>query len=286
MNRTSRASSEVRIAARSPLRSSDGPATVRIPTPSSSRMMYARLVFPSPGGPTSSTWSSASPRVIAAVSTTSSCAFSRSCPTNSARCRGRSERSNSSSAPSERRRERRADSLIPAPALVEPRAHAAFLQRLAHALLGREIRIDLGERPLGVEHRVAELDERIAGGQVVARRRPAARPGRSPIFSFSSSTTRCAVFLPIPGIASNRAVSSSTIARRSSADGRAGDDRERHLRPDAADRDQVLEQLALRRVGEPVELRARPRARRGTSRATTSSAPSARRSAPGVAATR
>ena len=36
----------------SPFRSSAGPATVRMPTPSSSRTMNARLVLPSPGGPT------------------------------------------------------------------------------------------------------------------------------------------------------------------------------------------------------------------------------------------
>ena len=39
----------------SPFRSSAGPATQRMPTPSSSRTMYARLVLPSPGGPTSNT---------------------------------------------------------------------------------------------------------------------------------------------------------------------------------------------------------------------------------------
>ena len=32
-------------------RSSDGPATERMPTPSSSRMMFARLVLPRPGRP-------------------------------------------------------------------------------------------------------------------------------------------------------------------------------------------------------------------------------------------
>ena len=42
-------------------RSSAGPATERMPTPSSSRMMCARLVLPRPGGPTRRTWSSASP---------------------------------------------------------------------------------------------------------------------------------------------------------------------------------------------------------------------------------
>ena len=51
----------------SPFRSSAGPATVRMPTPSSSRMMCASVVLPSPGGPTSRTWSSASPRAFAAV---------------------------------------------------------------------------------------------------------------------------------------------------------------------------------------------------------------------------
>ena len=53
MNRTSRGSRAVRIEAMSPFRSSAGPATQRMPTPSSSRTMYARLVLPSPGGPTS-----------------------------------------------------------------------------------------------------------------------------------------------------------------------------------------------------------------------------------------
>ena len=35
-----------------------------------------------------------------------------------------------------------------------------------HALLGREIGVDLGESPLGVDHRVAELDERVARDDV------------------------------------------------------------------------------------------------------------------------
>ena len=107
--------------------------------------------------------------------------------------------------------------------------HAAFLSASAHALLGRQLGIDPGERALGVEQRVAELDERVARDEVAARR-PDGAGSTAPSFSFSSSTTRCAVFLPIPGIASKRAVSSSAIARRSSAGRRAGDDRERDLR--------------------------------------------------------
>src|SRR5919204_303886 len=66
-NSTSCRSRPVRIAAMSPLRSSAGPATQRMPTPSSSRTMYARLVFPRPGGPTSRTWSNASSRAFAAA---------------------------------------------------------------------------------------------------------------------------------------------------------------------------------------------------------------------------
>ena len=58
-------------------RSSAGPATERMPTPSSSRMMCARLVLPSPGGPTSRTWSSASPRPFAASSAIASCSLMR-----------------------------------------------------------------------------------------------------------------------------------------------------------------------------------------------------------------
>ena len=59
----------------------------------------------------------------------------------------------------------------------------------------------------------------------------------------------------MPGIASNRAVSSRAIARRSSAGVEPGDDRERDLRADARDRQQLLEELSLGRVGEAVELK-------------------------------
>ena len=58
----------------------------------------------------------------------------------------------------------------------------------------------------------------------------------------------------MPGIASKRAVSSSAIARRSSAGRRAGDDRERDLGADAADAQQVHEEVTFVRGGEAVEL--------------------------------
>ena len=85
----------------------------------------------------------------------------------------------------------------------------------AHLFLDRQLGIDLGERALGVEQRPAELDERVASDEVVARRRRVESTSGS--FSFSSSTTRCAVFSPTPGIAWKRFTSSRAIARRSSA---------------------------------------------------------------------
>ncbi len=66
MKRTSPGSSAVRIAAMSPFRSIAGPEVVRIPTPISLAMMWASVVFPRPGGPERRTWSSGSPRPIAA----------------------------------------------------------------------------------------------------------------------------------------------------------------------------------------------------------------------------
>ena len=79
------------------LRSVAGPATVRRPTPSSSRMICARVVLPSPGGPARRTWSSASSRPFAASRAIPSCSLIRSWPTKSSSRRGRSERSTSSS---------------------------------------------------------------------------------------------------------------------------------------------------------------------------------------------
>src|SRR5882757_1434720 len=60
-------------------------------------MMVASVVFPSPGGPNSSTWSRASPRVFAASSAIASCSFAFVCPINSASRVGRSFNSNAAS---------------------------------------------------------------------------------------------------------------------------------------------------------------------------------------------
>ena len=152
-NSTSRSSSAVRMAARSPLRSSAGPATERNPTPSSARMTCARLVLPRPGGPASRTCSSAS--------------------RGRARLRVRS-RAARGRAPGRRTRRASADEASArAPRRLRARAPArraarscSLPQCQADTLLGRQRRIDVGEHRLGVDDRVAQLDEGIAGHDV------------------------------------------------------------------------------------------------------------------------
>ena len=188
----------------SPLRSSAGPATCRIETSSSRRMIWASEVFPRPGGPASSTWSSASPRPRAASSAIPSCSLTRSWPTNSARVAGRSELSSSSSPSScstgaMNRSLMQLSSRPPAPA---PPRTATRRRPPARGLHRPETTRARREHPGPSDPHRAEPAE--AG---------------SPSLSFSSMTTRCAVFRPMPGIASNRARSSRAIARRSSAGG-------------------------------------------------------------------
>ena len=60
-------------------------------------MIVASVVLPSPGGPNSSTWSSASPRDFAASSAIASCSFAFVCPMNSLSRVGRSFSSNAAS---------------------------------------------------------------------------------------------------------------------------------------------------------------------------------------------
>src|SRR5436305_12757096 len=60
-------------------------------------MIVARVVFPSPGGPYSSTWSSASPRERAASIATAKFSLTLGCPINSSSRCGRSLSSNDES---------------------------------------------------------------------------------------------------------------------------------------------------------------------------------------------
>src|SRR5690606_21614904 len=96
MNRTSRSSRLVRSAARSPALAITGPEVERKLTPSSRAMICASVVLPRPGGPTNSTWSSASPRFFAASMNIFRLARAAAWPTNSSSDCGRSETSTSS----------------------------------------------------------------------------------------------------------------------------------------------------------------------------------------------
>src|SRR5690606_37044200 len=93
MNRTSRGSRLVRIAARSPALARMGPEVARKPTPSSRATICASVVLPSPGGPNSRTWSSASERPRAASMKTFRLPFAADWPTNSDRVWGLRARS-------------------------------------------------------------------------------------------------------------------------------------------------------------------------------------------------
>src|SRR5271169_1863418 len=70
-----------------------GPEVARKPTPISRATICAKVVLPSPGGPNNSTWSSASPRALAASIKTPRLSRSWRWPTNSANVRGRSDAS-------------------------------------------------------------------------------------------------------------------------------------------------------------------------------------------------
>src|SRR5713226_6026084 len=98
MNKTSRSSRLVNNAARSPALAITGPEVARKPTPSSRATICASVVLPRPGGPTNSTWSSASPRLRAASMKIAR--FLRACawPTNSLNSCGRNVVSGASSA--------------------------------------------------------------------------------------------------------------------------------------------------------------------------------------------
>ena len=194
--------------------SSRAPARRRCgcPTPSSSRMICASVVLPSPGGPASSTWSSASSRAFAASRAMPSCSLIRSWPTKSSSRRGRSERSTSLVLGSRR------------PDAQELRAHAALRSATAARAPRAELGIDVRRaRCSASSTRVAELDERVAGDEV---RRASPRPrtrgvvGREPRPSPSArarsarpSSSRS------PGSPGSARDPPSAIARRSSAAG-------------------------------------------------------------------
>ncbi len=77
-NSTSRSCMFVNSEARFAARSIPGPLVTLISTPSSEAIICASVVLPSPGGPYSKTWSSASPRALLAATYTLRLAFTLS----------------------------------------------------------------------------------------------------------------------------------------------------------------------------------------------------------------
>ena len=233
----------------SPLRSSAGPAVCTNGTSSSSATMRARLVLPSPGGPASSTWSSASPRAAAAAIETPSCSFNASWPTKSASRRGRSVRvqlvlgAGGRASGAGRR---------PACGCSSPRA----LERVGDEVLRRLARRAV-EQLLGLLRAEAEPDEPVAREQprVVAaersrsgRRRARRRPSRA---APRRCARPCACRSPAPPAAVPCRPPPPPRAARAALP--PPQDRQRHLRPDALHADQQQEEVALRLGGEAVQ---------------------------------
>ena len=200
--------------------------------------------MPSPGGPTSRTWSSASPRRLRRLEGDRELLLDALLPDEVVQAA----------------RPQRALELVLLGCAARGHelrlAHAAFLERSPHPLLRLQVGIHLCERLLGLDDREAELDERVARDQLGRRARPGldlgGRLGAELLAQLEhDSLSR---LLADPG---NRDEARDVLERdRAPQIGgrRAGHDRERHLRPDPGDRQQVLEELALGRLGEAVEL--------------------------------
>ncbi len=197
----------------SALRSSAGPAVGMNGTSSSAATICASDVLPRPGGPASSTWSSASPRAAAAAMLTLSCSFIASWPTNSPSARGRSDASASSSGRSWGVCSRSA----PGVRIIRGRPSA---------------RARSGPRPSGRARRRAACPASASEKPSPIRPSRASERGSSPprvitigssstgpTFSRSSTTIRSAVRLPIPGTAVRRATSPAATAPSTSRGG-------------------------------------------------------------------
>ena len=193
----------------SPLRSSAGPAVCTKGTSSSAAMICASDVLPRPGGPASSTWSSASPRAAPPRSRPAAARAAPSWPTNSSSVRGRSERSSSSSpssAPGVWMRSR----LIAWPPAARwpagPRPSRPRRRRAAPAA-------SAGWKPSSSRPSRASVARVVAAGD---GDRLAEVVLGTPTFSRSSTTIRSAVRLPMPGTACRRATSPAASAATSS----------------------------------------------------------------------
>ena len=146
--------------------------------------------------------------------------------------------------------------LVGAEDLGSDRAHSRLPQRQPDALLGREVGIDRRQRLLGLEHGPAELDERVARGQVHGR----AGRARDRHGILGAELLLQLEHDPLGGLLADprdRLEARGVLEHDRAAQvggRRAGDDRERDLRPDPGHREQVQEELRARPLGEAVEL--------------------------------
>ena len=221
------------------LRSRPGPAICRMPTPSSLRTICASDVLPRPGGPASSTWSSASPRAFAASSAISSCSFTR--------------------------------------VLADEVVELARAQRPLDLFLGlREHRRQELAAHAAARSASRTCSSTGSASSTVARARSASSSDQ-PRLTSASRASVCVVRVRCEGVGDaqlllqvehdplgglepdpwDRLEPLHVVARDRTAQlgrCRAGDDRQCNLRPDARDAEQQLEQLALLGRREPVEL--------------------------------
>src|SRR3954465_9518977 len=153
MKSTSRSSRLVSCAARSPALAITGPEVERKLTPSSRATIWASVVLPRPGGPTKSTWSSASLRAFDEPMKT--WRFARACfwPMNSASPCGRSDASASSSRRSGVRRRLGVAFMSPRQ-LPQPQPDQRLRLRRLAGLAKRR-----GDGGGGLSLRIAEIDE-------------------------------------------------------------------------------------------------------------------------------
>src|SRR5262245_36886938 len=182
MKSTSRARRFVRMAARSPGFSRTGPAVDFTGTRSSLAITIASVVLPRPGGPYSSTWSSASPRCVAAATATDRFSRTRSCPMYSSSVRGRSPASYCASSSTREAVTRRSSDMFldPGTSSPDPLCTRERLQHGPQQLLERflgHVRERSIERFLDGRALIPEVDQRrqqVAPPIVFrGRRRPA-----------------------------------------------------------------------------------------------------------------
>ena len=215
-------------------------------------MICASEVLPSPGGPASRTWSSASPRPRAASSAIPSCSFTRSWPTNSASEPGRSERSISSSP------------LSWTTVAATRSRHAAFFSA------DRTCSSTESDSSTSASARSASTSDHPSSTS-------ASRASSSPAGRTGGTGRFCQLVLQLHHDALRRLAADARdrLEARQVVAGdrapqlgrrRARDDRERDLRPDPGHAEQQLEELAARPPRRSRRAGARPRGRGGTSR--------------------